>query len=246
MIFRWTIWGEKEKSIELLKYSILSFRKFFGDEHRYVVFTDNKNDLNSINNICNVSEFKQDDLFNIDSQATWKKWCPTPRVDINEHEVYVDSDVFLVNNPDEIYDFLENDKYRFAILDEFKGQSWQHGAMSKKDNEDTPFVNAGLFIQKAGYDITSDLLLEFDWWNKNIKEEDAKHHDEQGALAVALTKYSLNKELYILPKDKYALIGENENTGVKSLEDIKLFHAVYPTHPAFYKFRENLNKIIYE
>ncbi|MCK9273296.1 hypothetical protein M0P65_07190 [Candidatus Gracilibacteria bacterium] len=193
-----------------------------------------------------VIEFKEEDLFNVDSVATWKKWCPTARIDINEHEFYVDSDVFLVNKPEEIFDFLNDKKYKFAILDEFKGQSWQHGAMSTKANENTPFVNAGLFIQKAGQDITADLLKEFNWWKENIKQEEVKHHDEQGALAVSLNKYKVNNSLYVLPKNKYMLIGPNENNNIENLENIVLFHAVYPEHPAFYKFKKFLDNILYE
>ena len=244
MILRWTIWGDKEKTIELLTYSILGFRKFFGKEHRYVVCTDNKKGLH-IQGV-EIIEFKKDDLFNINSLATWKKWSPTPRIDINEHEFYIDSDVFLVNNPKEIFDFLNDKKYKFAILDEYKGQSWQHGAMSEKANKHVPFVNAGLFIQKAGHDITQDLLTEFEWWEEHIREEDVKHHDEQGALAIALAAYNVNNQLYILPKDAYVLIGENENLEIENLKDIILFHAVYPNHPAFYKFKDRLDEILYE
>lgn len=246
MIFRWTIWGDKNNNLELLKYSILSFKKFFGENNRYIVFTDDKKNLNDISNIAEVFEFEENNLFNINSVATWKKWCPIPRIDMNEHESYIDSDVFLVSYPTEIFDFLKDNKSKFAILDEFKGQSWQHGAMNIKANKDTPFINAGLFIQKSGFDITKNLLLEFNWWRKNIKSEDIKHHDEQGALAIALTKYKINNELCILPKEKYILIGPNENKDIESLENITLFHAVYPEHPAFYKFKNVLDKILYE
>lgn len=129
-------------------------------------------------------------------------------------------------------------------MDEFFGQSWQLGAMSKKANPDTPFVNAGFFVQKAGCDISSDLIREFEWWQSNIKKDEQTHHDEQGALAIALTKYFKNGELCILPKDKYILIGENENTDIENLDDITLLHAVYPDHPAFYKFKDYIDNII--
>lgn len=246
MVFRWTIWGDKENTKELLRYSVLSFQKFFGKEHRYIIITDNKNSLSGLITDVEIIEFKQNDLFNIDSVATWKKWCPSPRISINEHEFYVDSDVFLVNYPTEILDFLNNEKYKFAILDEFKGQSWQHGSMCKKATDQTPYVNAGLFIQKSSFDITQDLFEEFDWWNKNITKDEVKHHDEQGSLAIALTKYHMNNEILILPKDQYLLIGENENIDIDSLENVKLFHAVYPTHPAFHKFKNDLDRILYE
>ncbi len=44
MIFRWSIWGGGiTKNIELLRYSILSFKKQFGGSHQYIVYTDNSN-----------------------------------------------------------------------------------------------------------------------------------------------------------------------------------------------------------
>jgi hypothetical protein len=95
--------------------------------------------------------------------------------------------------------------------------------MTIKADENTPFVNAGLFIQKEGQDITIDLLKEFNWWKDSIKKEEIKHHDEQGALAISLTKYKINNSLCILPKNKYMLIGPNENNDIENIpQDLKL------------------------
>ena len=102
------------------------------------------------------------------------------------------------------------------------------------------------FVQKAGYSISDDLLKEKKWWEENISKEEQGHHDEQGCLAIALTKYLKDGELYIFPKNKYMLIGPNENKDIESLENVTMFHAVYPEHPAFYKFRGVLDKILYE
>lgn len=249
MIFRWSIWGQnKEKSLELLRYSILSFRKQFGKSHRYVVYTDSPSELvDRFNSIAEVLDFKGfNNEYDIDSITTWRKWCPTARIDISETEFYIDSDVFLLKYPKEVDEFLENPKLKFGILDEFRGQSWQHGAMQTKEVKGAPFVNAGLFIQKAGYSISDDLLKEKKWWEVNIPKEEQKHHDEQGCLAIALTQYLKNGELYILPKDKYMLIGPNENKDTESLDNVVMFHAVYPDHPAFYKFKGFLDKLLHE
>jgi len=172
------------------------------------------------------------------------KWCPSSRINIKETEIYIDSDVFLLRYPKEIDDFINNKKLKFCIMDEFNGQSWQHGAMSRKSTNQTPFVNAGFFIQKMGSDITEDLLNEFEWWKQNILVNEQTHHDEQGALAIALTSYLVKGELYILPKDNYALIGPNENKDIENLKNITMFHAVYPDHPAFYKFKDYLDNLL--
>lgn len=248
MIFRWSIWGEyTSKNIELLRYSILTFKKQFGGDHQYVVYTDNVDFVKKyLDKTIDIRQFPtdEDSLFCVASKATWLKWCPSSRLDVNQTELFIDSDVFLLKYPNEINKFLSDSNKKFAIMDEFFGQPWQHGAMNKKAGPDTPFVNAGFFVQKAGYDISTDLIKEFEWWKNNIKNEEQTWHDEQGALAVALTKYFKKGELYILPKDKYILIGENENTNIENLDGITLLHAVYPDHPAFYKFKNNLDKVI--
>ncbi|MFA5764265.1 MAG: hypothetical protein WCX27_00425 [Candidatus Paceibacterota bacterium] len=249
MIFRWSIWGDYVfKNIELLRYSILSFKKQFGNDHKYIIYTDNVEFISThTDKIVDVRQFPSgnNSLFCVNSKATWMKWCPSIRIDINETEFYIDSDVFLLKYPKEIDSFLSDTNKKFAITDEFFGQSWQHGAMKKKTTPNTPFVNAGLFIQKAGYDISNDLIKEFEWWQKNIKVNEQTHHDEQGALAIAVTDYLVNGELCILSKDDYMLIGDNENTDVQNLDKITLFHAVYPDHPAFYKFKGFLDKILH-
>ncbi len=245
MIFRWTFWGDNSKNMEMLYYSISSFKHFFGSDHSYIVYTDNLAMVSDeVKDIAHVKVFPEDGLFNIKSKATWLKWCPNPRLNINETEFYVDSDVFLVKYPHEVDDFIKNPKQKFAILDEFKGEYWQHGSMHRKASPSTPYVNAGFFIQKAGCDITEDLLKEYQWWKENIKPEEQTHHDEQGSLAIALTKYVSNGELFILPKTKYALMSEDQNSDIKSLDGITLFHATWPEHPAFYKFLPELKKII--
>lgn len=248
MIFRWSIWGPNiSENIELLRYSILSFRKQFGSGHQYIVYTDNFNYVSRhINTDADVKEFPSsgDSQFCITSKATWLKWCPSPRLDIKQVEFHIDSDVFLLKYPKEIDTFLSNPKIKFAIMDEFLGQSYQHGAMHKRASIDTPFVNAGFFIQKAGHHISSNLIKEFNWWRKNIKPEKQTHHDEQGALAIALTKYLKNNELFILPKNKYMIISETSNPNIENLDKVTLFHATYPTHPAFYKFKHILKNII--
>lgn len=248
MIFRWSIWGSHtSKNIELLRYSILTFKKQFGNNHKYIIYTDNEEYVSKyFAESVDIRQFPTDEglLFCATSKATWMKWCPVSRIDINQTEFYIDSDIFLLKYPKEIDYFLSNPKKKFAIMDEFFGQSWQHGAMSKRATPDTPYVNAGFFVQKAGYDITPDLIKEYEWWKDNIKEAEQTHHDEQGALAIALTKFLKNGALYIFPKDRYILIGDNENTEIENLNDVTLLHAVYPDHPAFYKFKDYFDNLL--
>lgn len=248
MIFRWSIWGEdKEKRTELLTYSIRSFRHHFGNGHNYVVAADDVESMRHlISSLADMIEFHEygPSVFDVDSKATWRKWCPRARLDVQKDEVYIDSDVFLLKHPVEIDALIADPKFKFAVMDEFLGQPWQHGAMNRKAPLDKLFINAGVFIQKAGWDITPDLVREFEWWKNNIRKEEQTHHDEQGALAIALKPYWEKGELLILPKDKYVLIGPNENNHISSFSDVTMFHAVYPEHPAFYRFRKHLDRML--
>ena len=221
--------------------------KQFGNEHQYIVYTDNPKFVSSrIDAGVDVRSFPSSEevKFCIPAVATWMKWCPAARLDINQTEFLIDSDIFLLKYPQEIMLFLNNKKMKFAVMDEYYGQPFQHGAMRRKSSARTPFINAGLFIQKSGSDISDDLVSELNWWQKNVKKEEQSHHDEQGALAIALEKYLTNNELFILPKDKYVIISETSNAGIEKLDDITLFHATYPTHPAFYKFKRILDQIL--
>lgn len=248
MILKWSTWGmNKKQNAELLRCSILTFKHHFGNEHDYVVCTDDSSIIKQdIGGIARIIDFNMagKSTFNIESKATWKKWCPRVRLDVNQTEVYIDSDVFLLKYPAEIEYAIADTKIKFAILDEFSGEPWQHGSMKRKSTANTPFVNAGLFVQKKGCDISQDLEREFLWWKENTPLTEQTHHDEQGALAIALTPYHLAGELCILPKDKYMLIGPNENKDIERLDSVTLFHAVYPEHPAFYKFKFHLNKML--
>lgn len=250
MIFRWSIWGEnKIKNIELLRYSILSFRNQFKNNNQYIVYTDDVDFVSKhLYSYVDIREFPKgnDSQYCITSKATWRKWCPYPRLDISQDEFFIDSDVFLLKYPKEIDLALSNQKIKFVIMDEFFGQAYQHGAMHRKATPDTPFVNAGFFLQKAGYDISNDLAREFEWWQKNVDINKQTHHDEQGALAIALTKYLVNGELFILPKNKYMLISETSNPGIENLDEVTVFHATYPTHPAFYRFKHVLDRLLCE
>ncbi|MDB5022861.1 MAG: hypothetical protein JWP78_616 [Mucilaginibacter sp.] len=246
MIFKWSTWGNKTQINNLLYPSVISFQKWFGKNHSYILFTDNIEGFSKQTlDLLEVHLFDEyESIYNVDSIATWKKWCPTPRLDITQTEFYIDSDVFLLKSPVEILDFLENPRLKYCILDEFQGEKWQHGCMSNIGADSTPFVNAGLFIQKVGCDITSALTELFYWWSKNIPVHEQTHHDEQGALAIVLAKYFINYELLVLPKDKYAIISKYQNVEIESLENIVLMHSTYPNHPAFYRFKSEISRIL--
>jgi len=110
MIFRWSIWGEHiSNNIELLRYSVFSFKKQFGNGHQYIIYTDNADFVSEqLGAGVDVREFPIGNYskFCIKSKATWQKWCPSSRLDITQNEIYVDSDVFLLKYTEEIDSIL--------------------------------------------------------------------------------------------------------------------------------------------
>lgn len=240
MIFRWSIWGDIDSSKEMLRYSIKSFQHYFGDEAKYVVATDKPYKLSDIEGI-RILPFDSDDMFSVDSNATWRKWAPAARLDITQDEIYVDADVFMVSDPIEIHHFLQNDQFDFGILGEHDPQPWQHGVMQDVVSPDTPFVNAGFFVQKSGHSIQKELEEQYNWWQSNVPLRERQKHDEQGAVAISLTEPYKQGRVHVFTQERFKLIGVPEVDSFDNLEGLELFHATYPTHPAFHKFKNDLN-----
>jgi len=239
MIFRGSIWGDIDSSKEMLEYSIQSFQHYFGWDHKYVVATDKPHKLADIEGI-RILPFTSEDLFGVDSHTTWRKWAPMARLDITQDEIYVDADVFMVNNPIEIHRFLADERFGFGILGEHDPQPWQHGVMQDVAFPETPFVNAGFFVQKSGYSISEELISQYRWWLENIPVKERQKHDEQGAIAIALTEAYKNGQVHVFTKERFKLIGVPEVDSFDNLDGLELIHATYPTHPAFYKFKDEL------
>lgn len=239
MLFRWSVWGDIDASKEMLEYSIRSFQHYFGDEASYVVTTDKPYKISDIPGI-KIIEFDSNSMFYADSHTTWNKWAPTSRIDITQDEIYVDADVFMVSNPIEIHHLLQNEDFDFAILGEHDPQPWQHGVMQDIVSPDTPFVNAGFFVQKSGHSIQDELLQHYKWWQENVPVKERQKHDEQGSVAMCLTEPYKQGRVHIFTQERFKLIGVPEVDSIDSLDGLELIHATYPTHPAFHKFKDRL------
>src|SRR5690349_11168833 len=102
MLFRWSIWGDKPRTLEMLRYSIATFRATFGGCAEYRVYTDEPLEVaTAVGDLASTLAYDEHPTvtFDVDSPATWRKWCPAVRVTEHQTEVYVDSDVFIVGDP---------------------------------------------------------------------------------------------------------------------------------------------------
>ena len=105
ILFRWSIWGDKRKLLELLVCSVDTFRRAFGVHARYVVCTDEPAEISALMHACvEIMPYANEEVgFYVETKSMWRKWCPWPRLDRTCHEFYVDADVFIVSTPTELW-----------------------------------------------------------------------------------------------------------------------------------------------
>src|SRR5215218_7083750 len=245
MIFRWSIWGDKRDSYKMLRQSVGTFRACFGTLARYVVYTDEPGEVSmAVSGIAEARGYDEhpNPLFNFDSKATWRKWSPAVRLTEAETEIYVDSDVFIVGEPDELRRFCDGAPGdRFLTMQESDGARWCFGRLEPRVPADTPFINAGLIGQQPHADLTEDLLAQYKWWRVNVPPELATFHDEQGAVVAALARHLAAGCVELLPQDRYRIVSPRSNSELEDLEGTALIHATHPGHPAFGRFLQHIS-----
>ncbi len=246
MIFRWSLWGEKRDKYEMLRHSVGTFSTCFGSLARYVVYTDEPQSVAAA--LGGTAETRGYDehptpRFNIDSKATWRKWSPAVRITEDQTEVYVDCDVFIVGEPDELRTFCTGvPGNRFLAMQECVGARWCFGRLEPRVPANSPYINAGLIGQQPRADLTDLLITEYNWWLANVPPDHATFHDEQGAIIAALAPHLASGRVDLLARDRYRIVSPRSNAHLRNLEGIALIHATYPNHPAFDWFRAHISR----
>jgi hypothetical protein len=242
VLFRWSAWNLSRRSCELLQYSVASFRRAFGSNARYVIFTDEPLALSdhakSGIEILAYDAFPNREFDDIGSVTPWRKWCPTPRFAPGTSELFVDSDVFLVSDPAELREFLcgsDSSATGYLAMQESLPERWTLGRFESRVPLDVPPVNAGVIGQRGDADIGPALRRQYEWWQQNVAVSSATPHDEQGALVALLT--TVRNRLSLLPENRYRIISPRSNASVRDAAGLALVHATYPDHPAFETFR---------
>jgi hypothetical protein len=211
---------------------------------RYIVHTDEPSEIRLLlGDSIEVRGYTESGpvLFDDSAKATWKKWCPTPRLDPSCTEFYVDSDVFLVDDPSELRRFGAGDsRQSFLAFQEAPGSRHKVGLFSPRILGGIPPVNTGFLGQRPGADITRELLAEYQWWREHIPPEIRESHDDQGAVVAILARYYLIGLVELLPQDRYCIISPVSNCDKVDLENVVAVHATYSHHPAFRRFRRNI------
>lgn len=248
MLIRWSIWGPSVSAdLELLGVSVASFRKHFGNDARYLVSTDSPGAVAARVGrgveVCAYSAFANP-LFHVFDETPWAKWCPSARLEPGETEMLVDSDVFLLARPTEIFAALAAPRrYDYCALREYLGARSQRGRFAARVPAFMPFINAGFFVQAPAADISQALLAEFDWWRATVAPDKATFHDEQGALTAALAGPLRAGRVFLLPKDRYRIVSPRSNKRLRSLRGTVLMHATWPAHPAYHQFKPYISRV---
>jgi hypothetical protein len=151
--------------------------------------------------------------------------------------------MFLVADPVEIKEFCRSGKGRYLITMENFKELWPYGNFSKFLEPDFTPINAGLIGQHIGADISALLIEAYQWWKENIRYEEIKYHDEQGAVASIFQSLIKKGEVVLLSPERYQVVCQLNDPPVESLQNIVLLHATYPEHPAFYQFLPEIRQV---
>lgn len=193
-IFRWTVGKPNKNGVDILKISIKSFYKIYGDTFDYFVCYNNLelNQLYEISKLTdkfNIKLFEQtwnlnplpvkpevyNGICNKPNGSLWKI-CP-PRIDINTHEIIMDNDVIITKRLKKIDDFLLSNQ--ILILEDLI----EYYGIYKTHFNQKQYFNSGLMGLPPNYDFGKNIL---ETYQKHKKPNSFQNGDEQGLLMLTL------------------------------------------------------------
>lgn len=174
-IFRWSIgqqntvtlsdFDNDESFLDLLclaKLSIISFQRHFPGAKFIVLYNGRQFDEFVIRfNLLSprfvagveyIDQSKIDNPYRFAPVGVWWKWVPF-RLDINKHEIAVDTDIVCINRPQTWYDWFDRNEQLLVAPERFQnilintcGDLYKHPVLKNKQS-----VNCGVVGQKAGH-----------------------------------------------------------------------------------------------
>ncbi len=244
ILFRWALWKPSVDSVRMLSHSIGTFRYWFGERPTYLVYADAPAFVSKHLLVpALVLPMAGADAEYVDDRATWLKWTPRFRHDVSATEIHVDSDIFLVSEPTELYKFVDGYEADFVVtLEEFT-ELWPYGNFGPRLPADFVPINAGFFGQRAGTDLSDQMRSAYRWWADFVASNNVKYHDEQGALAFVLQELIRSGRVMTLPSSRYRVVCPLNDPPVESLDGLVGLHATYPEHPAYHRFLTEISKV---
>jgi hypothetical protein len=243
--FRWSVWGHDPDIETMLSHSVATFRRFFGQHALYLVFSAEPDRVRrTLRTLAEVIDLRLQARGTFDSPAcTWRKWQPSCRLNTDRVEFYVDSDMFLLADPDEIWRFCTGEDRSDYICTVEPFARGYFGHFSDRIDESLPRINAGLVGQQKGADLTPRLTKQYLWWTQNVGPDRADYHDEQGAVRAALEDSLLQRRVTLLPSDRYTVACPLNDPPLDRLDGVVLLHTTFPGRPAFWKFHREISHV---
>lgn len=174
-LFRWTVGQSKHENIIFLE-SVRTFRILYGDEADGVAVFNSSFSKKSFDLISKyLKRFKVDCLWADSASLPFKpamsgwKFYP-PRLRIQSHEIFIDSDLVLLSRGMYIDQFLNSD---VCMGNCAFGTSYgtYNGAVRKMMGSSYQGINAGLFGFPPGYDVKPIIEKHFRGWNDWFDEQ---------------------------------------------------------------------------
>jgi hypothetical protein len=241
VVFRWALWRPNPPALEMLSHSIGTFRHWFGAEADYVVYADDVPAVQADLRVpAEVLPMDRPGAEFFDDRATWKKWAPAFRHDPARTELRIDSDIFLVDDPVELREFIAGDGHDYVVTCEEFTERWPYGNFGGTLADGFTPINAGLFGQRAGADLSAAMRDAYRRWLAMLDGTEVKYHDEQGALAAILQDLITGGRARVLDPARYRVVCPLNDPPVERLDGIVGLHATYPDHPAFHRFRPEI------
>jgi hypothetical protein len=190
-IFRWTIGDISLDGLDLFQHAIKRTIQSFGPKFRYVICSNAQQLKQKIEKLASIHkiEYKQCEWCEFplpdgvcepnptDRQGSFWKLCPA-RINIDTHELVVDSDVLFLNRPGVVDTFLSSNiplVCQENIECSGKYHSYLNGAC----------INSGLFGLPPGYDFAKELVR---YWQAAGSMKPLLSRDEQGLVNYTLTR----------------------------------------------------------
>ncbi len=255
MILKWSIGSQDttklssfkdnsdlHKSISLLKLSIYSFQKWFLDSDYYLLYNGENigefkktfdsiepyltTDINIIDQVESVRNGSINNPYSFYPIGVWWKWIPF-RIDINQTEIYIDSDIICIGEPKSWFDWINSSSEIIVAPERFEkiskstcGDFYDHPILSGKSP-----INCGIVGQKEGIDYAAqffEICNSIDYGNTR----DSMFITEQGATNMwVYSMESLGSSFTVLDFAKNAWIRDfiyHINKGV----NVETVHAI--------------------
>jgi hypothetical protein len=244
VVLRWSMWSATPASMFMLSHSIASFRAHFGRCAEYVVFTDDVRSVRAGLLVpATVVGYHDDGTADfIDDRPTkWRKWAPRCRWCPGSFEFVVDADVFLLDHPSELCEFIRLGAQRYLITQETAGVRYYGGFAPILAH--LPFaINSGLVGQAPGADLSDELARAYAL-DSLLAASAESDHNEQGSVTYALAAELMAGQVQLLPPDTYCQVVDFRDPTAPRPDGMKLLHAVGWTHTAFWQAVPVLSRI---